>query len=58
MQLVVLGCGNFDLFLRSVLRQVPIFSTRWFGDEGLQACVAWSVAPTDVLSAFARSHCK
>jgi hypothetical protein len=35
MQLSALGCGGFDLFLPSVLRQVPVFSTRWFGDEGL-----------------------
>jgi hypothetical protein len=31
---------------------------RWFGDEGLQAYVAWGVAPADVLSAFARCRCK
>jgi hypothetical protein len=33
------GCtllGGCDLFLRSIHRQVPVSSTRWFGDEGLQ----------------------
>jgi hypothetical protein len=49
---------SFDLFLRSVFRQVPVSSTRWFGDNGLQACVVWGVAPADVLSAIARSRCK
>jgi hypothetical protein len=58
MQLAVLCRGGFDLFLRYVLRQVPVSSTRWFGDDGLQACVAWGVAPADVLSTFARSRCK
>jgi hypothetical protein len=58
MELVVLCWGGFDLFLPSVLRQVPNSSTRWFGDEGLQTCVAWGVAPTYVFSAFARFHCK
>jgi hypothetical protein len=58
MQLVVLGCGGFDHFFRFVLRQVPVSLVRWFGDEGLKACVAWGVAPADVFSAFARSRCK
>jgi hypothetical protein len=58
MQLIVLFRGGFALFLRYVLRQVPVSSTCWFGDDGLQACVAWGVAPADVLSAFARSRCK
>jgi hypothetical protein len=40
MQLAVLCWGGFDLFLRYVLRQVLISSTRWFGDDGLQACVS------------------
>jgi hypothetical protein len=57
MQLVVLCWGDFDLFLRSILHHVPVSSTRWFGDDRLQACVAWGVAPADVLSAFARSCC-
>jgi hypothetical protein len=47
MQLAVLCWGGFHLFLRSVLRQVSVSSTRWFGDDGLQACVAWGVAPVD-----------
>jgi hypothetical protein len=58
MQLAVLSRGGFDLFLRYVLRQVPVSSTHWFGDDRLQACAAWGVAPADVLSTFARSHCK
>jgi hypothetical protein len=52
------GVGDFDLFLRCVLRQDPISSTLYFGDDGLQACVAWGVAPADVLSAVAKSRCK
>jgi hypothetical protein len=39
-----------------ILHQVS--STCWFGDDGLHACVAWGVAPTDVFSTFARSRCK
>ena len=58
MQLVVFCCGDFDIFFRSVLRQDPVSSTLCFGGEGLQACVAWSVPPADVLSAVARSRCK
>jgi hypothetical protein len=58
MQLDVLGSGNFDLFLRSVLCQDMGSSTLYFGDEGLQACVAWGVAPANVLSAVARSRWK
>jgi hypothetical protein len=58
MQLDVLCWGGFDLMLRSVLRQVPYSSARWFVDGGLQACVAWGVAPADVLSALVRSRCK
>jgi hypothetical protein len=55
------GCpllGRFYLFLRSVLHQVPVSSTHWFGDDRLQAHNVWGVAPTDVLLAFARSRCK
>jgi hypothetical protein len=58
MQLAVLCQGGFDLFLRYVLRQLPVSSTHWFGDVGLQACVAWGVSPADVLSVFTRSRCK
>ena len=58
MQLTVLCCGNFDLFFRSVRQQDPISSTLYFGGKGLQACVAWSVPPANVLSAVARSRCK
>jgi heme/copper-type cytochrome/quinol oxidase subunit 4 len=58
MQLDVLCRGGFDPFLQFVLHPVPVFSTRWFGDEGLQVCIAWVVSPTDVLSTIARSHCK
>jgi hypothetical protein len=58
MQLTVLCCGDFDLSVRCVLRQDPVFSTLCSGDEGLQACVAWGVAPADVLSAVARSRCQ
>jgi hypothetical protein len=58
MQLVVLCWGSFNLFLRFVLRQIPVPSTRWFGDEGLQVCVVWDVVPADVLSTIARSRCK
>jgi hypothetical protein len=43
MQLSVFCCGDFDLFLRFVLRQVPICPTLYFDGEGLQACVAWGV---------------
>jgi hypothetical protein len=49
MQLAVLGCGSFDLFIRFVLHQVLVSSTCWFGDEGFEVCVPWGVAPTDVL---------
>jgi hypothetical protein len=35
-----------------------VSSTLYFGDEGLQACVAWGVALADVLLAVARFHCK
>jgi hypothetical protein len=58
MQLTVLCCGDFDLSVRCVLRQDPVFSTLCSGDEGLQACVAWGVAPADVLLAVARSRCQ
>ena len=58
MQLAVFYCGDFDLFFRSVLRQDLVSSTRYFGGEGLQACLAWGVPPADVLSAVARSRCK
>jgi len=58
MQLAVLCCGDFDLFFQYTLRQDSVYSTLCFGGEGLQACVAWSVPPADVLSAVARSHCK
>ena len=43
MQLVVLCCGNFDLFFRSVRQQDLISSTLYFGGKGLQACVACCV---------------
>jgi hypothetical protein len=58
MQLAILCWDGFDLFIRFVFRQVPVSSIRCFGDDGLQACVAWGVLPADVLSAFARSRCK
>ena len=58
MQLVVFCCGDFNLFFRCVLRQDPVSSILYFGGEGLQACVVWSVPPADVLSAVARSRCK
>ena len=58
MQLAVFCCGDFDLFFRSVLRQDPVSSTLCFCGEGLQAYVAWSVPPADVLSAIARSRYK
>jgi hypothetical protein len=57
MQLVDFCCADFDIFLQRVQRQDPISLTLCFGDEGL-ACVAWGDAPTDVLLAVARSHCK
>jgi hypothetical protein len=36
-QLVVFRCGDFDLdlFFRFVLRRDPVYSTLWFGDDGL-----------------------
>ena len=43
MQLVVLCCGDFDFFFRSVWRQDPVSSNLYFGGEGLEACVAWGV---------------
>ena len=58
MQLVVLCCGDFDFFFRSVWRQDLVSSNLCFGGEGLEACVAWGVPPADVLSAIARSRCK
>ena len=58
MQLSVFCCGNFDLFFRSILRQDPVSSTLYFCGEGLQAYVAWSVPPADVLSSIARSRYK
>jgi len=40
MQLVVLCCGDFDLFFGYILHQDPVSSTLYFGGEGLQACAA------------------
>jgi hypothetical protein len=48
MQLAILCWDGFDLFIRFVFRQVPVSSIRCFGDDGLQACVAWGVLPADV----------
>ena len=56
--MVVLCCGDFDLFFRFFPRQDPVCSTHCFGGEGLQACVAWGVSLADVLSAAARSRCR
>ena len=58
MQLVVLCCGDFDLFFRFFPRQDPVCSTHCFGGEGLQACVAWGVPPANIFSAVASSRCK
>ena len=56
--MAVFYCGDFDLFLRSILRQDLVSSILYFGGEGLQACIAWGVPPADVLLAVVRSRCK
>lgn len=46
------------VFFRVVLRHGLISPTLWIGDDGLQACIVWGDAPTDISLVISRSHFK